>query len=283
MKYTVITHDGKAHMDEVLGIALLSLYLGTEPETIIRMDAQKASKMVEEGDIPENTYFIDCGLTLDRERKLFDHHQNRDMDCAALLIFNEFFKNLIGTELHDYVKLVSKIDTRGAMSLDDFHLVSESRDYFSFSHNILLKTFEKTPHMVVQILIFGLKDKIAFEKAKQVAALWRKEPGNMEILSINEIKVLRYLKKPPSELVSPLRSEINKLIDENDISVTFSFDDKIDAARTLYRTNFGHNLIDFSKSKPTETLFCHLGGFLLKFIPENDKEWERLVIEAIVT
>lgn len=281
MEYTVITHDGKAHMDELLGIALLALYLGKEPETIIRMDAQKASKKVEEGDIPENTYFIDCGLRYDREKKLFDHHQNRDLDCSALMIFNEFFPHIHGTELHDYVKLVSKIDTKGAMSLDDFHLVSESREYFSFSHNILLKTFEDNPHMVLKLLLIGLEDKISFEKAKQVAALWRKEPGNIEILTLDGIKVLRYLKKPPSELVSPLRSEINKVIEENDISATFSIDDKVEGARTLYRTNFGHNQLDFSRSNPSNTIFCHQGGFLLKFIPENEEEWKRLIKEAL--
>ncbi len=135
MTYTVITHDGKSHMDELLGIALLALHIGSEPENIIRMDSREASDLVESGNIPDNTYIVDCGMVFDKERRLFDHHQDRDLDCAALLIFNEYFKHLFDTELHEYVKLVSKIDTKGAMSLDDFHLVSESRDYFSFSHN----------------------------------------------------------------------------------------------------------------------------------------------------
>jgi Uncharacterised protein family (UPF0160) len=283
MPYTIITHDGKAHMDELLGIALLALYIGEEPETIKRMDPQMASKLVASGDIPENTWFIDCGLIYDRERKLFDHHQNRELDCAALLIFNEYFKHLHDTELHDYIKLVSKIDTKGAMSLDDFHLVSESRDYFSFSHNILLRTFEDSPQLVLRLLLMGLQDKIAFEKSKKVAALWRKEPGNMEIVTLEGLKILRYVKKPPSELVSPLRSEINKIVEEHNISATISFDDKIPEARTLYRTNYGHNRIDYTRSSPSKTLFCHQGGFLLKFVPAEENEWERLLKEAIIS
>ena len=283
MAYTIITHDGKAHMDELLGSALLALHLGEEPESITRMDPQEASILVAGNKIPENTWVIDCGLVHDKEKHLFDHHQNRDLDCSALLIFDEYFRHLHDTELHDYIKLVSKIDTKGAMSLDDFHLVSESREYFSFSHNILLKTFQENPLMVLKLLRIGLEDKIAFEEAKKVASLWRKEPGNMEIKTIAGVKVLRYLNKPPSELVSPLRSEISKIVEEHNISVTFSFDDKIPEARTLYRTNYGHEHIDFARAKPDKTLFCHQGGFLLKFVPAQENEWERLVLEAKVS
>ena len=108
MSYRIITHDGKAHMDELLGTALLALYIGEEPETIKRIDSQIASETVKAGNIPENTYYVDCGLIFDKEKKLFDHHQDRELDCSALLIFDEYFNHLHGTELHDYIKLVSK-------------------------------------------------------------------------------------------------------------------------------------------------------------------------------
>jgi len=79
------------------------------------------------------------------------------------------------------------------------------------------------------------------------------------------------------------RSEINKVVEEHRISATFSFDDKISEARTLYRTNYGHNRIDYSRSNPDNTLFCHQGGFLLKFIPADENEWKRLIIESIIS
>lgn len=282
MAYKIITHDGKAHMDELLGSAILALHMGEMPYEIIRLNAQEASEMVSSGELPDDTWYIDCGLQLDPKRKLYDHHQDRELGCSALLLFNEFFKDLDGTELHEYVKLVSKVDTKGAMSFDDFHLVSESRDYFSFSHKILLRSFEDNPMMVVELLLSGLKDKIAFEKAKQVAALWRQEPGNMEIVKHDGIKILTYLNKPPSELVSPLRSETGRVVDEHQISVVLSFDDKNPEIRTLYRTDFGHNHIHFARCHPSKTIFCHQGGFLLKFIPKDEKEWEQLVSESIV-
>jgi len=281
MSYKIITHNGKAHMDELLGSALLAIHLGTIPEKIERMNPQEAAELVSADKIPDNTYFIDCGLVLDSKKGLFDHHQDRDMDSAVLLIFNEYFSHMKGTELHDYITLVSKVDTKGAMSLDDFHLVSESRDYFSFGQGILLKTFENDPMLVLKIFIAGLDDKIAFEKLKKEASAWLEEQGNIEIIDVDHIKVIKYIKKAPSELVSPIRSVIGKIVDENNITAILSFDDKMSDVLTLFRTNFGHDSIDFSKSKPSKTIFNHKGGFLMKFLPLNEDEWIKLIKESL--
>ncbi len=268
-------------MDELLGSALLALHLGEAPKQLDRIPPQEAADRVASGEIPENTYFIDCGLVLDEERGLFDHHQDRSLDSAALLIFNEYFPSMKNTELHDYIKLVSKVDTKGAMSLNDFHLVGESRDYFSFGQGVLLTTFQNNPMLVLKIFIAGLDDKISFEKLKQKASEWLDEPGNMEILEINNVKVIRYQEKAPSELVAPLRSVISKIADARNITAILSFDDKQPGVLTLFRTNFGHNSIDFSKSRPSNEVFNHKGGFLMKFIPSNDKEWIRLIKESL--
>lgn len=282
MEYTIVTHDGKAHMDELLAAALLTLHMGHDPADIIRKDAREASREVESGERDESLWYLDCGMKYEPSRRLFDHHQDRELECSALLVFNTFFHHLEGTDLHEYIKLVSKVDTKGVMSLDDFHLVSESRDYYSFSQHILLKTFEENPMMVVRLMVAGLEDKIAFEKARQVASLWRKEPGNIAIELIEGIKVLVYLKSPPPELVSALRSEISRVVDENGISATISFDGKIPEAKALYRTDYGHELIDFTRCSPGRTLFCHQGGFLLKFMPVEKDEWKRLITESIL-
>jgi len=281
MSYNIITHNGKAHMDELLGSALLAIHLGSIPKKIERMNPQEAAELVSADKIPEDTYFIDCGLVLDSKKGLFDHHQNRNMDSAVLLVFNEYFSHMKGTELHDYIKLVSKVDTKGAMSLDDFHLVSESRDYFSFGQGILLKTFENDPMLVLKIFIAGLNDKIAFEKLKKEADTWLQKKGNIEIIEIDHIKVIKYIKKAPSELVSPIRSVIGKIVDDNNITAILSFDDKQPDVLTLFRTNFGHNTIDFSKSTPSKTIFKHKGGFLMKFLPSNKDEWTKLIKESL--
>lgn len=282
VSYKIITHDGKAHMDELLGCALLALHLESKPDSIERMDSRDAAALVIDNSFSEDTYFIDCGLVLNSSRNLYDHHQDRDLDSAALLIFNEFFPHLAGTDLHNLIKLVSKVDTKGAMSLDDFDLVSESRDYLSFGHQIMLRAFENDPLLILEIFTSGLKDKINFELARAEGAKWLKEDGNIEIIKISELNVLRYLVKPPSELVSPLRSAINEVVDENDISAILSFDEKQPGVLTYYRTDYGHDIVDFSRCRPTETVFCHQGGFLMKFMPSDDGEWKKLLSQSIL-
>jgi hypothetical protein len=283
MSYKIITHGGKAHIDEVLGSALLAIHLNEAPEMVERINTQDVARMVGDGEIPENTYVIDTGLVLDSQRRLFDHHQDGKLPSAALLIFNEFFPHLEGTELHDYVKLVSRVDTQNLTSLNDYTAVSESNDYWSFTHKILVRTFEENPMLVLNIMIAGIKDKIEFEQAKKSASIWRKEPGNIEIIHIESVNVLIYLKKPPSKLTSPLKSEMNPLMEENKISVTVSIDDKNPEVRTMYRTQIGQDIVDFTRCHPANTIFNHPGGFFLKFIPTDDNEWVKLVKEALIS
>ncbi|MBI9108773.1 MAG: MYG1 family protein [Spirochaetales bacterium] len=282
MPYKIITHNGKAHMDELLASALLSLYLEEEPESIERMDSQDAANMAREENLPDDTYFIDCGMVYDGRRKLYDHHQDRELDSAALLLFNELFPRLIGTDLHNFIMLVSRVDTKGAMSLNDFNLIGESRDYLSFSHKILLRTFEKDPILILKIFTAGLEDKIKFETDRAKAVLWLKETGHVEIIKIEKLNILNYLIKPPSALVSPLRSAITEVVEESNISAILSFDDKQPGVQTFYRTDSGHELVDFSRCRPSETIFNHQGGFLMKFIPEDGDEWIKLIQQAVL-
>lgn len=283
MSYRIITHNGKAHIDEILGSALLALHLNEEPEMVERLPTQDVAAMVKNGEIPPNTYVIDTGLVFDSKRGLFDHHQDGKLPSAALLIFNEFFPHLEGTELHNYVKLVSRVDTQNLTSLKDYSSIGESIEYWSFTYNLLVRTFEKDPLLVLKIMTEGIKDSIDFEQAKKMASIWRKEPGNTEIKNIESINILVYLKKPPSELSSALKSEINQFLEENEISAIFSIDENNPQARSLYRTQIGHYKVDFTRCNPANTLFNHHGGFLLKFIPSDDNEWIKLVKEAKIT
>lgn len=281
MSYKIITHNGKAHMDELLGSALLALHIGEEPVSYLRMDSQEAAELVEEGNLPEDTYFIDCGLIFDSNRKLYDHHQDGELDSTALLLFDELFPHLHDTDLHKYMVLVSKVDTKGPMSLNDFELIGESRDYFNFGHKILLKSFEENPMPILRIFIAGLDDKIRFEVARTKAASWLREDGHIEIVEAAGLNVLRYLVTPPSELVSPLRSAIGAVVDENNVSAILSFDDKQPGVLTYYRTDSGHDLVNFAQCSPSKTIFCHPGGFLMKFAPSDDGEWLKLIKQAV--
>lgn len=282
MPYTIITHDGKAHMDELLASGLLALALKELPLEVMRIDAEDAAELVRNRLYKKNTWFIDCGLEYNPEEMKFDHHQDGDMDSAALLVFDHFFPELRGTELHEYVSLISRVDTKGPRSLDDFEHISESRTYWSFTQSLWLRNFEENPIEIIELFSKGLADRIQFEQDKKEASLWLKTPGNVELVTIENIKVLRYREMPPVKLKSPIKSAQADLIDEEGISVTYGFDYKNPDNRVLFRSNFGHDHVDFNKSCPVSVSFCHKGGFLLKFTPENENEWLKLIAEALV-
>ncbi|OQY32986.1 MAG: hypothetical protein B6241_09515 [Spirochaetaceae bacterium 4572_59] len=277
MAYKIITHDRKAHIDEVLASALLSIHLGEEPTEIIRMSSQLASEKVKQSEPDPDVWFLDCGMVHDPERRLFDHHQDNQLGCAASLVFQEFFPHLQDSELADYIQLVSKVDTRGLRVLDDYDEVHESQSYWSFSQKLLMKSFETNPKAIVTLFREGLEDKIRFEQAKKKASLWLETEHHTEIQRVGEINVLLYHVQPPEELASAIRAVDGKIVDEHEIDAIYSFDDKEPENRVFFRTNGGHDRLDFTRSSPAHIAFCHQGGFLMKFIPENDQEWIKII------
>lgn len=268
-------------MDEILASALLALHLGEPPEAIERISPRDAAVRVKEGALSSDTYVIDCGMVLDPQRNLFDHHQDRDLPSAALIIFDRYFSHLAGTELHEIVQLISRVDTRGPKSLDDFDLIGESRKYWSFGQKIFLRHFENDPATILKIFIEGLEDKIAFELARREADRWLDMPGHVEVREVAGVGVLKYNRRPPEELTSALRSADGRLVDDHGLKVIYSFDDRDPAARCLFRTNHGYGDVDFTRSAPEKTLFCHQGGFLLRFAPRDEAEWETVLEQSI--
>jgi len=281
MPYTIITHDGKAHMDELLASALLALHLKEEPREIRRIPSAEAAGLTGGEEQPADTWFIDCGMALDLENKLIDHHQDGSLGSAALLVFEGFFPHLKDSALHDYIRLVSRVDTRGIKSLDDSDLISESRQYWAFSQKILLRAFEEDPSPILRLVMKGLQDKMDFEQARQEAFLWMKEPGNIEIVEVGDLKILKYNKRPPADLASPLRSADGDVVDEHEAAAVYSFDDRNPDGRVLFRTNHGEDRLNFTLALPEAPLFCHQGGFLLKFIPSREEEWMDLISRSV--
>lgn len=278
MSYSVVTHDGKAHMDELIGIALLAYNKNELPTQIQRVDSNEASILVRNKE--PNEYFIDCGLIYDPLNGYFDHHQSAELDSAALLVFNHFNQELINTDFHEYIKLLSLIDTKGPIAVSDFKYNSESVKYFSFTQTLLLKQFENEPLLIVELFYKGIKEIIEFESDKKRASIWLSEKGNIRIEIVNGLNVLIYEKNPPVDLYRAIKSIDSSIIESNSIDAIYSYDKEDPSKRVLYRTLIGHNKINFSKSNCTNILFCHVGGFLLKFIPIDSHEWQKIILES---
>lgn len=279
--YRIITHAGKAHMDDLCASALVCIYMKQEPKEILRIENREVDRLLEEGKLLPGDWVLDCGCKLDPEKKLYDHHQDRDMDSTALLVFDQLFPDLHHSKLHDSLKLLSKVDTQGAQSLNDFDKLDESQSYYQFSQKLLLKGFEIDPITAVRLVSEALQDSIEFDRKVQEAREWLQNQGHIEVKTIEGIKVLSYLSPPPEELAAALRVADKDLVDNQEIAAVYSFDEKTESGRALFRTLHGQNLLDFSRSKPMNLQFCHPAGFLMKFTPHSEKEWEQLIKESI--
>lgn len=269
-------------MDELLGIALISIHLGILPDEILRIHPDDACLLIQKNEDIDQTFFIDCGLEYNPEKKLFDHHQSKDLGCAALLIFETYFNDFVDSNIHEYVKLVSAVDTKGPNALNDFTFKSDSINYFNFSHKLILKEFENNPLLITSIFSNGIKSIIEFENDKQMAKDWLYTHDNIRIDKINNINLLIYNNPPPLEIASAVKAIDGEIVDENNIHLIYSFDKDDNTIRTLFRTLKEDHLVDLSISNVSNTIFCHKGGFLLKFKPEDDNEWIKIVKESII-
>ena len=282
MSYTVITHSGKAHIDEILAAAALAVHRGEYPDEIRRMSSNDAAEMVAAGNVPANCWVIDCGLEYSPERRLFDHHQDIELPSAALMLFTHLFPELEGTELHAYFKLVSRVDTRGARSLDDFEVIGESREYWSFTQQLLVRIFENDPAAVLDIVVRGLSEKINFEEVKKAAAEWVEFPGRLVTEDIGGMTALAYMEQPPIEVFDGLHGIDRNIIKEHGAAVVYGYDKKDSSIRTLYRTDIGHDILNFTRTEAKFPVFNHQGGFLMRFRPADKDEWRRIVAESII-
>ena len=270
-------------MDELLASSLLRLHIGEPPMEVERVFSEEAAQRVRDGKTGADVYYLDCGLAHDPERNLFDHHQDRGLDSAAALVFQEFFSDRKNTDLYDYIKLVSRVDNEGAKSLNDFDHLDESRFYFLTGQKFMLKAFEADPAGIIEHFAGALEDNLAFEEQKAQAREWIEGEGNVTIKMIHGCLALQFNRRPPSDLIVPVRAVDDELVDKHKVEIIYSFDDRDEDARTLFRTYHGHDKVDFTRSRPEKLQFCHQSGFLMKFIPSSNEEWLSLVEQSLET
>ena len=280
--FRIITHSGKAHMDELVASALLCIARDRQPDEILRVDSREAEALVRDEALGGDDWVLDCGMILDPDRRIFDHHQDGSLPSAALLVFEQFFPELKDSRLHDTITLLSRVDTGGLQSLNDYYELDESKSYWSFSQKLLTKGFELDPVDALRVVTEVLKDNLRFEHLRTEALRWLESPEHTEIVHFGDFKVLNYLVLPPEELVSPLRSADKELVDEEKIIAIASFDDNSMEGKALFRTAHGQNHLDFTRAEPENAVFCHPGGFLLKFRPGSPDEWKTLLRDSLL-
>ena len=80
-----ITHGGTFHLDDVVAYAMFNVMHPNND--LIRIPHND----IEEADLLDPAIFVvDVGLNYDPMTNNFDHHQDSDVDCAALLFWNHY-------------------------------------------------------------------------------------------------------------------------------------------------------------------------------------------------
>lgn len=268
-------------MDELLAASLLRLHKKEAPAEVERVFSDDAAQRVRDGITGPDIYYLDCGLGFDPEKNLFDHHQDRELDSAACLVWDTFFSDKKNTDLDDYIRLISRVDNKGPKSLNDFELIDESRLYFTTGQKLLLKAFEADPAGIIEHYAAALEDNLAFEEQKALAREWIEEESNVSIRMIHGCMALSFNKRPPEDLIIPIRAVDDEIVDKHKVEVIYSFDDRDEEVRTLFRTFHGHEKLDFTRSHPTNLKFCHQSGFLMKIVPDREDEWVSLIKESL--
>lgn len=110
--YTVVTHDGKFHSDDIFGVAVLQLRFGIENISLTRT---REASLIEKADI-----VLDVGGVYDPARLRFDHHQNGApvrADGIAYAAFGLLWKEY-GEQITGSKEIADKIDRKLAQPVD---------------------------------------------------------------------------------------------------------------------------------------------------------------------
>lgn len=279
--YTVITHNGKAHIDEIVAIALLAVFRKKNPYKIKRVNHEVAFKFISRGLVSPNLYYIDCGGEFNIDKRIFDHHHD-NIPSSAKLVFDTYFPELKNSELDQFISKLSDIDNYGPKQLNDFNINSESINYFRYPTKLLIRLFEDNPILIINVFKEAIGKNISEILLKEKARQWLFKNNNTEIFTYKSLKILIYKKPPEYSISSYVKSLDGEIIDKFDIDITYSFDKDNNNIRTLFRTFKGDNKVNFNLVESIEPFFSHKSGFLYKFIPKSEKDWLTIIDEAIV-
>ena len=107
MSFTkVVTHDTSFHADEVIAVAMLKL-AGFEFELI----RTRKPEILAEAITDKNTLILDVGGNYNPEMLNFDHHQDRELQSAAGLIYGHYKNLLCPADAQPYFeRFISSID-----------------------------------------------------------------------------------------------------------------------------------------------------------------------------
>ena len=278
----IYTHASKAHADEMLACAIL---LAVHPEESFEIHRVFGEKDLPQ-DLGERDFIVDIGMSHDGERR-FDHHQE-DGDvqghCAATLVAKRFAPKLPEDPAwRDFLGRVSTQDNHGIKAVEESFGGARLGSLLMLEWK-LVSQFEKSPLAIATLVSEMIKDSLNHIETVEIAKFWVSQ--NTQVVMVGQVKALVLHHDPRIDGVDPaaVNAATGAMLDREGIHVSVSFDPRNPAGevRTVFRTRNGEGVLDFNFARPSNPVFCHKAGFLLNFVPQDEREWEQIVSDSIV-
>ena len=293
-RLTFYTHDGKAHIDELLAIstavALLRHKGCSFDFMVVRLSPEKIPEVLNPGE-----FVIDAGGRYDG-LYWFDHHQRKreeDPECALSLLVKAWAPELLDSE--DFGALVTRItiqDVKGSAAMKRELCLGKGTSQLMTLEHIATDRFEKQPQVEVKRLAEWVFSEIIPGVHTRTNAMdWVR--NHHSILDIDNLKVI-IMEHAPIHMSSKMRKNLTKalgvLATEHNCMVgvytIFRNTGKGEIITCFYRYVSGyHEGLDFARClgnpRTLEGGSPSSGHYMRATLPERSPEFENAVREIL--
>jgi len=251
----IVTHAGQAHRDDFLAVSML-LAIFKNITKVFRRDP--TSEELEDSAV----VVVDVGAQLDPEKNNYDHHQERNLDCALVQVLKsmKLYESALAT--FKWLGFTNDLDTKGPFMVSKnlginpdvmFGMLSPIEEQILF----MFGQTKEVPEYLIDLMRKigeGLLEKIQFTATRM---------GELELMaSTVEVNGLVGIVSPIEDRPSALLQEYRE---KHVPTAAFSIcpDDR-GAGWIMYRYN-DHPNLNFSRlENQVGILFAHKGGFIAK-------------------
>ena len=198
----IVTHGGNAHMDDLLGTALLAYKYGAPVERVISVDA-----------FEDETIYLDIGRRYEPPYFL-DHHQDLEIPCSLVLVVKHHFPELVDALELPEMKFIDVRDRFGLHRAIGVEIPSETlffeRVFTRWFANIQYISPEDEEYQVLRWLgrrfYNYLRERV--EEMREIAEALE----NAVEMTVNGVKILVLDKAVPPYEVMNRRGDVQVII-----------------------------------------------------------------------
>ena len=198
----IVTHGGNAHMDDLLGTALLAYKYGAPVERVISVDA-----------FEDETIYLDIGRRYEPPY-LLDHHQDIEIPCSLVLVVKHHFPELVEALELPEMKFIDVRDRFGLHRAIGVEIPSETlffeRVFTRWFANIQYISPEDEEYQVLRWLgrrfYNYLRERV--EEMREIAEALE----NAVEMTVNGVKILVLDKAVPPYEVMNRRGDVQVII-----------------------------------------------------------------------